>query len=423
MGQACQAITHNDKDLQASWGRAETELHDPDLKKERFKKHEPEHEEEIQHEINSEYESEYGDTTVSVKVCIDRARGLRNADWLPGTGKSDPYCIVKYKAQEIYRTKIISDNLDPVWNEDFSKDDFISGEPLEFEVWDDDGPAGDDNLGHAVVDYEVFKGSGFSGEIQLQGAGNGISAYVHLRIKVGSEPHLIPGHKHEFDIELEKDQDDKGFLGLKLDTQDGKTACVTEIEMKGACQKHNDNVDEHREGHHIRKGDFIVSANEAKDDSNLILEELKKKDEKVKIHIKRAMEIKVDVLKKDDTKHVPLGLHFRDPVGYSLIITKVDEESAVDKWNKGQGKVKKKYKVGHGTQEDPSLQIQPGDRIIAVAGLAAKASDLHRRINLQHEHLSFTVVRPVPDPDEKPAAAPDETPAEAPAPEAPFGGG
>merc|ERR1712129_90196 len=118
-------------------------------------------------------------------------------------------------------------------------------------------------------------------------------------------------------------------------------------------------------------------------------------DGKLKIEFARAMEIKVDVV-RGDHKNDPLGLHFRDPVGYSLIVTKVDSGSLVDQWNKDKGggekKVKKKFKVGHATQEDKDLQIQKGDRIIAVAGLAAKAGDLHRRINSPQERFSFTVV-------------------------------
>merc|ERR1712008_355156 len=48
--------------------------------------------------------------------------------------------------------------------------------------------------------------------------------------------------------------------------------------------------------------------------SHHILEELKK-DGKLKIEFARAMEIKVDVV-RGDHKNDPLGLHFRDPVGF-----------------------------------------------------------------------------------------------------------
>merc|ERR1711933_574845 len=105
----------------------------------------------------------------------------------------------------------------------------------------------------------------------------------------------------------------------------------------------------------------------------------------------RAMEIKVDLVRH---KNDPLGLHFRDPVGYSLIVTKVDPGSLMDQWNKDKGGGEKKVKLGHATQEDKDLQIRKGDRIIAVSGLAAKAGDLHRRINSPQERFSFTVVRP-----------------------------
>merc|ERR1712129_654483 len=76
--------------------------------------------------------------------------------------------------------------------------------------------------------------------------------------------------------------------------------------------------------------------------SHHILEELKK-DGKLKIEFARAMEIKVDVV-RGDHKNDPLGLHFRDPVGYSLIVTKVDSGSLVDQWNKDKGGGEKKVK-------------------------------------------------------------------------------
>lgn len=394
MGQVCHAITNNDKDVQASWSRAEIDRYNPDLHRQRYRTPTLE-EEEISKEEESDFEEDI--MAVTVKGTIEKARGLRNADWGFG-GKSDPYCEVKYKGKVVHKTKTINDNLDPVWNEDFSIDDFIEGESLEFLVWDEDLGDARDDLGYAVVDYDVFRGSGFSGEIQLQDAGKGNSAHLHLRIKVGSAPHKISGdtHKHEFDVTIDKRKDDTGLLGLQLDSQDGKTAYITEIEDgETACNKYNDDADLHKEGHthHIRKGDFIVRVNEKKDNSHDMLEELKQK-ERVSISIKRPVEIKVDVVREGDDKNLPLGLHFRDPAGYSLIITKVDENSAVDNWNKGKGTAKKKYKLGNDTLEDTSLKIQEGDRIIAVAGFAAKAGDLHRRICLPNEHVSFTVVRP-----------------------------
>jgi len=414
MGQVCHAITHQDKDVQASWGKAETDAHNPDLNRERYTRPTSQDEE---HEVQSEYESEEGEEVRRIVVKIDKARGLRNADWMPGTGKSDPYCVVKYKSGEVHRTQVINDTVDPVWNDSWSKEDYVLGEPLEFHVFDDDGPMKPaDFLGYAVVDYEVFKGTGFSGEIQLQDAGRGILALLHLQIKLDGEPHFVHGPPPEFVVTVDRQPGDAKPLGLKVDTQDTKTAYITEIE-DGLCKDLNDKVDHDKRGHHIRRGDFIVRVNEKSENSQDILEELNKEG-KLEIHIKRAMEITVPVDRTDPSKEA-LGLHFKDPIGYSLIIAKkVDTNSAVDKWNKSRDIKTKRYKVGHATQEEPTLTIKEGDRIIAVGGLAAKAGDLHRRITSKDTaKFSFTAVRPVgpvEDDESSPSPGPPDKPPEEP---------
>jgi Ca2+-dependent lipid-binding protein len=52
----------------------------------------------------------------SYHITIIRATNLLAQDWYA----SDPYCVLKYKTDELERTKVIPKNLSPVWNEQFN---------------------------------------------------------------------------------------------------------------------------------------------------------------------------------------------------------------------------------------------------------------------------------------------------------------
>jgi len=95
---------------------------------------------------------------------IDYATDLPNADLV---GKSDPYVIISFryhdvetkelKDYQVGKTKVISNNLNPVWQETFEID--IANLPekpkinqLLFEVYDKD-MVGSDYLGMGIADF------------------------------------------------------------------------------------------------------------------------------------------------------------------------------------------------------------------------------------------------------------------------------
>jgi len=90
-------------------------------------------------------------------VEVIRAKGLYNSDsWF--AGKSDPYTIVTLDDQEIGRTEVIDDNLDPVWNSIFVVDAEHPATFLTFDVWDEDPCQKDDHLGYTVLNVsEIVK--------------------------------------------------------------------------------------------------------------------------------------------------------------------------------------------------------------------------------------------------------------------------
>lgn len=120
------------------------------------------------------------------RVVIVSARGLRDADWFPGSGKSDPYveCTVKNRphAGKI-RTEVENSTLNPVWNHEGVINDFGVGDILVFSVYDKD-LVGSNSLGSVELTYANCQ-QGFDGELLLENAGNGIRAYLRVLVMPG----------------------------------------------------------------------------------------------------------------------------------------------------------------------------------------------------------------------------------------------
>jgi len=120
-----------------------------------------------------------------LKLTIVSARGLRDADWVPGAGKSDPYCVCEIagKPKEAkVQTKVINDNLDPVWEHHAEIPGFRQGDTLVFKVWDKD-LAKSDFLGELRLESAQFYPHGFDSELPLANAGRAIKAYLKLKIQ------------------------------------------------------------------------------------------------------------------------------------------------------------------------------------------------------------------------------------------------
>jgi len=81
------------------------------------------------------------DAVLSVRVV--EARNLMPMDI---TGKSDPYCVLKFAEQES-RTNYIKQDLNPVWNEIFAFDVETGKEHMRIDVFDKDDFGKDDFLG------------------------------------------------------------------------------------------------------------------------------------------------------------------------------------------------------------------------------------------------------------------------------------
>jgi len=99
----------------------------------------------------------------ALEVTIICARGLMNADVI---GLSDPYTLIEIKGKPDvkHKTKVIDNNLNPVWNEQFKILNFDIGDVLELSVWDKDmWPKKDDLLGRLSLRSDQILPKGFDG--------------------------------------------------------------------------------------------------------------------------------------------------------------------------------------------------------------------------------------------------------------------
>jgi len=124
-----------------------------------------------------------------LRMVIVGARGLRDADWVPGTGKSDPYCVCEVQARPDatrpdatkVQTPVINDTCDPTWDHEAEITGFQPGDALVFKVYDQD-TGKSDFLGTVTLQSQTFYPGGFDGELPLAEAGKGIEAFLKLKI-------------------------------------------------------------------------------------------------------------------------------------------------------------------------------------------------------------------------------------------------
>lgn len=83
------------------------------------------------------------------EICIERGKDLAVKDL---NGSSDPYVKVYYGNDEKHRSKTISKNLNPIWNEKFSIFTDDLNIPLHFAVFDQDRLGRDEAMGRAKLD-------------------------------------------------------------------------------------------------------------------------------------------------------------------------------------------------------------------------------------------------------------------------------
>ncbi|CAL1127430.1 unnamed protein product [Cladocopium goreaui] len=117
----------------------------------------------------------------TLRVTICSARNLRDADWLPGSKGSDPFCEVIVDGKVIFKTEVVENSSDPVW--DATTELLVAAtDVLEFKISDYDEIGKADLLGRvSISSARLLKG--FDEEIKLEEAGKRREAFLKLKVE------------------------------------------------------------------------------------------------------------------------------------------------------------------------------------------------------------------------------------------------
>ncbi|KRY50392.1 Protein CLEC16A, partial [Trichinella britovi] len=137
-----------------------------------------------------------------VRVGVIAATNLENKDSFL-KGKSDPYVRITVGGQ-IYQTKTIENNLNPVWNEEFDAIvDHADGQYLGVELYDEDPGSRDEFLGNLDLDMDSVRNKGYisdwyalnavkHGNVNLSVHWMNLSSDASLLDDVQNLPHSVP---------------------------------------------------------------------------------------------------------------------------------------------------------------------------------------------------------------------------------------
>lgn len=296
----------------------------------------------------------------AVTVTVVGARGLRNADWLPGPGSSsETYVVVKMDGKELHTTKAIGDSLEPFWREEMTIPDWAVGQRVEFEIYDRKLSGEQIFLGRVPLESHFFEMDGFNGDRDVQDSGDDLQAYLRLKCKLGGK---AAPKGPTTNLHFHATMGSFTSWGLDLDTQDCLHLYLTDV-RSGPFQEANFMLDP---SDTLMKGDYIVSVNGVTGFPATLLNEFKNSKE-VTVQAVRSIETSL-VFEIPEMKKMNLGLRFpHKPSGENLVICHIDDNGAAGKYNK--------------SQPNEMLQLRRGDRIVALDGFRGKAPDLLAKAN------------------------------------------
>jgi len=305
-------------------------------------------------------------------VALVGARGLRNADWLPGTGKSDSYLELKTKDKVHHTTAVINDCLDPLWHEECKIMELEDDAELEFYVYDKDMVTST-KLGHVTLKSEDFK-NGYNGELELEDTGKkaGDKAYLRIKVKAG-DGDFPAGPPPEVTVTVDRASKDKSW-GLDLDLQDGVFLYVKSVTDGTPFKEYNASKPAAEQ---VVPGDYIAKVNDKTGDNKEMLLAIKE-ETKVTLQVHRNYTQTI-IIEKNDEKQ-PLGLKLPSkPVCDFLAIRGIEEPGAF---------------AEHNSNAKEEMKIYTGDRIVMVNGAKGKATDLQAKLKQQSGKFQIVVERP-----------------------------
>lgn len=301
----------------------------------------------------------------TVTVLVAGARGLRDADWMPGSGRSDCFCSVEAAmGGGKFETPVIRNTLHPVWLHEGQLQGVPAGTTLVFSVWDKD-TSGRDLLGNVTLRPELYERTGFSGELPLEDSGAGARAFLKVKVKVADQAYP-PGPGPEFTVTMQKTEG--SVLGLDVDLLDGETLHVSSIKA-GMLDNHNKTAPDDCK---VLPGVFIIGVNGVQGNAQLMVTRLKE-DRTITLTLRRPSEFSIVATKKGGTLGMDLNYA---PTGISLLVLKVND-GPVAEWNKA----------------NPDMQVKKFDRISAVNGVAGTSKELYEKMK-SSDVLHLVISRP-----------------------------
>merc|ERR1711871_1290 len=168
--------------------------------------------------IGSIFEAKAGLNGDKLVIKVQRAKDLPKADLI---GSSDPFCKVRLGGNErsiVKKTKVIKNNLNPVWEQEFTFDlNEIQKEKVKFEIYDWDLCGGDDLLGYFSLKYTNLRwNKPVNFELELDAPPGWSGAYtgtlfVQLKKVAGPNHILLDSEKDKWDH-----LQDKYFIACEL---------------------------------------------------------------------------------------------------------------------------------------------------------------------------------------------------------------
>lgn len=153
-----------------------------------------------------------------LQFTVVSATGLRDADFMPGRDKSDPYALVEIVGKEdspsTFKTQVIMDDLDPVWNFQALMPDYEPGDILSLSVWDLDDMTEVQKAQDALCDVELMEDQLYKNLNSDDCLGRVLITPEDLAQAHGDEPFC-------FALEDEQNKDTDPYVYVKAKTLNG----------------------------------------------------------------------------------------------------------------------------------------------------------------------------------------------------------
>lgn len=186
-----------------------------------------------------------------------------------------------------------------------------------------------------------------------------------------SEPDLLPGMEVPvFMLTIEKvAASDSDTGGLQLDIADGVTAYVCGV-LPGVFSTYNEGALQELQ---VRKGDYLVAANNARGDAQAILDEVMAAAT-LELEVRRPVRWLVEI-HKEEGETMGLEVNYAT-MGTSLVVKSMGK-GAVARWN----------------EHNPDNEVRRDDRIVMVSGKEGSPSELLSMLG-RSRHVVLTFSRP-----------------------------